>query len=89
MANAVAKQADETLPNWDLTDLYPGMESPELAAELDGAEADAKEFAKTYQGKIAGLSGERLGEAIAERHQPTVGWELQLAHGFQGVHGQM
>ena len=65
MANAVAKQADETLPNWDLTDLYPGMDSPELAAELDGAEADAKEFAKTYQGKIAGLSGKRLGEAIA------------------------
>src|ERR1700760_4531417 len=37
MANAPAQQTAETLPNWDLTDLYPGMDSPELAAELDGA----------------------------------------------------
>jgi len=65
MANATAEQAQEKLPNWDLTDLYPGMESPELAAELDGAEVEAKSFAKTYQGKIAGLSGKKLGAAIA------------------------
>src|ERR1700743_2469310 len=65
MANATAEQAQENLPNWDLTDLYPSMDSPELKAELDGAETDAKAFAKAYQGKIASLTGKQLGEALA------------------------
>jgi oligoendopeptidase F len=64
-AEGTSGGAAETLPNWDLTDLYPGMDSPELKAELDVAEAEAKSFAKTYQGKIAKLSGKKLAEAVA------------------------
>ena len=58
--------SDGALPTWDLSDLYPGLESPELKAELDGSTQAAKAFAKRYQGKIAGLSGKALAEAIRE-----------------------
>jgi oligoendopeptidase F len=62
---AASAASAETLPNWDLTDLYPGMDSLELKAELDEAEAEAKSFAKAYQGKIAKLSGKKLAGAVA------------------------
>tara|TARA_R110002072_G_scaffold259002_6_gene417661 strand:- start:41 stop:1852 length:1812 start_codon:yes stop_codon:yes gene_type:complete len=54
------------LPVWDLTDLYPGNDSPELAADLDRAAKEAEAFAARYKGKLAGLSGSELGTAIAE-----------------------
>jgi oligoendopeptidase F len=83
MAIATAEQVTETLPNWDLTDLYPGMGSPELAADLDRAEADAKGFAKAYQGKIASLSGKQLGEAIAAYEQ--IDERLSKAMSYAGL----
>jgi len=54
------------LPVWDLTDLYPGNDSPELNADLDRVAKDAAAFADRYKGKLAGLSGKALGAAIAE-----------------------
>ena len=54
------------LPEWDLSDLYPGRDSPALKGALDGAAADAKAFAERYQGKLASLSGKALGSAIQE-----------------------
>jgi oligoendopeptidase F len=56
--------AAEVLPNWDLTDLYPAPDSAELAAELDEAAAEARDFAKTYQGKVAKLGGRKLAKAV-------------------------
>ncbi len=55
----------ENLPNWDLNDLYPGMESVELEADFKAAEKEAKAFAKKYEGKLASLSADGLAEAIA------------------------
>jgi len=54
------------LPTWDLSDLYPGRDSPALKRDLDRSEADAKAFRKRYLGKVAGLSGAELGRAIAD-----------------------
>jgi oligoendopeptidase F len=54
------------LPVWDLTDLYPGNDSPELNADLDRVAKDAAAFADRYKGKLAGLSGKALGAAIAD-----------------------
>jgi oligoendopeptidase F len=54
------------LPEWDLTDLYPGQESKELAADLDRAEAEAAAFAENYKGRLQDLDGAALGAAIAE-----------------------
>jgi oligoendopeptidase F len=54
------------LPQWDLSDLYPGRDSPALETDLAAAERDAKAFRERYLGKLAGLSGEALGAAVAE-----------------------
>src|ERR671921_488711 len=43
------------LPEWDLGDLYPGMDAPEFAADLGKAEAECKAFADAYRGKLEGL----------------------------------
>ena len=53
------------LPEWDLRDLYPGRDSAALAKDLTQADAAAKEFRAAYAGKLAALSGEDLGAAIA------------------------
>ncbi|MCK8783464.1 M3 family oligoendopeptidase [Roseomonas sp. NAR14] len=58
--------AADALPAWDLSDLYAGTEDPNLAADLDRAEAAARTFAATYSGKLAALSGDALAHAIAE-----------------------
>ena len=57
------------LPEWDLTDLYPGIDSPELAADLKHAADQAESFEQTYQGKIEEMAaeeeaGNRLAEAV-------------------------
>ena len=54
------------LPRWDLSALYAGMDDPALTRGLAEAEKNAKAFAARYQGKLAGLSGAHLAQAIAE-----------------------
>jgi oligoendopeptidase F len=65
MNDAAAKTDPGSLPNWDLTDLYPAPGSPELKSDLAKAAADARSFAARYQGKLAGLDGAALGAAVA------------------------
>ncbi len=54
------------LPTWTLADLYPSLDSPAIRADLDRAAADAKAFAASHAGKLAGMSGEALAAAIRE-----------------------
>jgi len=54
------------LPTWDLSDLYPGPDSAELAADLDRMEAAARDFAQRYAGKLGSIDGATLGRAVAE-----------------------
>jgi oligoendopeptidase F len=58
--------APSDLPGWDLRDLYPSPDGPELARDLDRAEADAIRFAARHAGRLAGHSGAALAEAIGE-----------------------
>jgi oligoendopeptidase F len=44
------------MPRWNLGDLYPSADSPELNQDLQKATADAESFAARYQGKLAALS---------------------------------
>ncbi|HEX7969035.1 MAG TPA: M3 family oligoendopeptidase [Stellaceae bacterium] len=69
------------LPEWNLADLYPGRDSPELKRDLERTEAEAGGFRQRYEGKLAGLSGAALGEAIAgyERLQETLGRVMSYA----------
>jgi oligoendopeptidase F len=53
------------LPSWDLSDLYPGPDSPQIAADLARTEQEARDFAAEYTGKLAGLPGAALARAMA------------------------
>ncbi len=52
------------LPRWDLSDLYSGPEAAELAADLDRADAAAKNFNNDYCGKVVSLSAAELSDAV-------------------------
>jgi oligoendopeptidase F len=40
------------LPEWNLADLYPSMDSPRLTVDLATAAADAERFEATWKGKL-------------------------------------
>ncbi|MFT0862431.1 M3 family oligoendopeptidase [Ancylobacter sp. G4_0304] len=42
-----------SLPQWDLSDLYPGLDSPELKADLENAAAECAAFEDAYKGRFA------------------------------------
>ena len=57
------------LPEWNLTDLYPAIDAPEVTRDLDKLDADCVAFENAYKGKIAEQvaasdGGEWLAEAI-------------------------
>lgn len=54
------------LPVWDLTDLYPASDSPELKRDVEKTMARAVDFEARHSGKVANLDGAGLAEAIAE-----------------------
>lgn len=56
----------EKLPSWNLDDLYTGMDSKHLKTDIAKYEKDAIAFNKKYAGKITKLSGDALGQCIAE-----------------------
>jgi len=58
-----------SLPEWNLSDLYPSPDSALLDSDLSSAAADAKAFAQQYRTKVAGLDGEALGNAVARYEQ--------------------
>jgi oligoendopeptidase F len=44
------------LPEWNLADLYPAMDSPAFAEDLAAGEAECKAFAEAFRGKLDALS---------------------------------
>ncbi len=71
----------DALPSWDLADLYPAPDSPELEAALETAERDAAAFATSHAGKLANLSGAALAAAVGtfERIEETLGRVMSYA----------
>ncbi len=71
-AMAASKSNDlGALPEWNLDDLYPGMESPEYKSALARAEADAAAFEARYRGKLAEFTrlddgGDKLAVAVKD-----------------------
>jgi oligoendopeptidase F len=63
---STATAADETLPSWDLSDLYPGPGSAAITADFAAAEAAATAFEAAHAGKLAALPGAALAAAIHE-----------------------
>ncbi len=62
-ATRPAKLAD--LPEWNLADLYPAIDAPEVARDLDRADAECVAFEEAYKGKLAALAAQG-GGALAE-----------------------
>lgn len=69
------------LPEWDLNDLYPGRDAPELEKDITEATKAADTFAATFSGRLAELDGEALAGAIAdyERIEETLGRIMSYA----------
>jgi oligoendopeptidase F len=55
------------LPEWNLADLYAGLDDPRIARDLDRADAEAVAFEDAYKGKLAALAdGPQAGPALTE-----------------------
>ncbi|MCK1358088.1 M3 family oligoendopeptidase [Bradyrhizobium sp. 199] len=64
-----AKPASKTgkLPEWNLADLYSGIDAPEVARDLEKMDADCVAFETDYKGKLAtGTANEDGGKWLAE-----------------------
>src|SRR5439155_3873344 len=83
-AEPAAAQRQATLgnlPEWDLSDLYPGRDSEVLTRDLTNLAGDAEIFRARHQGRLADLSGAALGAAVAtyERLQQEAGRIMSYA----------
>src|SRR4051794_33796850 len=68
-ANAPATKALGALPEWNLADLYPLYDAPEVKRDLERADAECVTFEEAYKGKLASLAGgadagPKLAEAV-------------------------
>ncbi len=57
------------LPEWNLNDLYKGIDAPEVAADLAKGDAECAAFEETYKGKLGAIAaapgaGEKLAAAV-------------------------
>lgn len=53
-----------TLPAWDLSDMYKGIDDPQIAADMESYRKTAASFARKYKGRLAGLSAEEFARAL-------------------------
>ncbi|HKM87883.1 MAG TPA: M3 family oligoendopeptidase [Xanthobacteraceae bacterium] len=64
---AGAKAALAALPEWNLNDLYSGLDDPAIARDLDRADVECVAFENAYKGKLADLArSPEAGAALAE-----------------------
>ncbi len=68
---AAAGKADlGRLPEWNLADLYPSPDGPELSRDIEKAMQDSRTFEERWKGKLgeeaAKPQGGRFAEAIKE-----------------------
>ncbi len=73
------------LPQWNLDDLYPGLDSPAVERDLAAADADCAAFERDFKGRLAALAaGEEtaLAEAVKryEALEDSLGRLISFAH---------
>jgi oligoendopeptidase F len=65
MLNKPDKLGD--LPEWNLRDLYPAPDSPEVKRDLELADSECVAFEQDFKGRLAALAtGEGAGKALAQ-----------------------
>src|SRR3954465_10134623 len=58
------------LPEWNLADLYPALDAPEIKRDLVRVEEDSAAFENDYKGKLADMAaGRDAGPALARAVQ--------------------
>ncbi|WBU55560.1 M3 family oligoendopeptidase [Paracoccus sediminicola] len=57
------------LPDWDLTDLYPAPDAPELTEDLDKLRKMVASFAADYEGRLADLDAAAMLDCIDRYEQ--------------------
>src|SRR6202011_1817766 len=69
------------LPEWDLSDLYPGRDSEALTRDLTTLAEEAAAFRERYEGRLDTLAGAKLGTAVEayERLQEKIGRIMSYA----------
>jgi oligoendopeptidase F len=55
-AKSKAGPGRSALPEWNLADLYAGLDDPRIARDLDQADAASVAFEEAYKGKLAALT---------------------------------
>lgn len=60
------------LPEWDLSDLYPSPDGPEITADMDWLDTACSDFANDYEGKLDSLNAENLLDAVLRYEQIDV-----------------
>ncbi len=66
-AGAAAKSGLGALPEWNLADLYAGLDDPALGRDLDRADAECAAFEAAYKGKLAEMAvSPTAGAALAD-----------------------
>ena len=78
---SISKGGLGDLPEWDLSDLYPSPDAPELSRDMNWLEAACADFAARYQGKLAGLDAGAMLACIREyeRIEATAGRIMSYA----------
>lgn len=56
----------DELPTWDLADLYPHRDGPEITADVERATTESEAFHRRYAGRLDGLDGDALAQAVTE-----------------------
>ena len=73
--------ADGEWVNWDLSDLYPSPDSPEIARDLDWARGEAERFHADFAGRLAALTSAEFAQAITTYEAITERLHRAMAYG--------
>jgi oligoendopeptidase F len=60
------------LPEWDLSDLYPSPDGPEITKDMDWLDTACADFASDYEGKLDTLDSDGLLNAVQRYEQIDV-----------------
>lgn len=83
-ANATGTAAFGNLPEWDLTDLYPGPDSAEYHRDISWLKQSCAGFSETYQGKLGLLSADALLDCVQSYEKiETIGGRVMSYAGLR------
>lgn len=65
----MTKKQNNTLPAWDLSDMYKGITDPKINKDLEKLRTGNASFAKKYKGKIKTLSAPEFAKMLKEKEK--------------------